>query len=266
MILKNNKYNVIGTRPIRHDGLEKVTGKAVYSADVQLPNMSYGAILRSPYAHARIVSIDTSEAEKLSGVFGVITGKDFQTGIDKDIEIGEGIANFKWDSMNIMARDKVVYVGHAVAAVAAKDRNTGLEALKRIKVVYEELDPVLSVDEAVKKDSVVIQDDFKGVEINGEMSSKNVADYFQFNFGDTEKGFNESDYVIEKEYSMPMVHQGYIEPHVAVAQWGEDGRLTLWTSTQGAFPVRTQTAGILGMPESRVRVMPAEIGLSLIHI
>ena len=260
MILKNNKYNVIGTRPIRHDGLEKVTGKAVYSADVQLPNMSYGAILRSPYAHARIVSIDTSEAEKLSGVFGVITGKDFQTGIYKDIEIGEGIANFKWDSMNIMARDKVVYVGHAVAAVAAKDRNTGLEALKRIKVVYEELDPVLSVDEAVKKDSTVIQDDFKGVEINGEMSSKNVADYFQFNFGDTEKGFNESDYVIEKEYSMPMVHQGYIEPHVAVAQWGEDGRLTLWTSTQGAFPVRTQTAGILGMPESRVRVMPAEIG------
>ena len=260
MILKNNKYNVIGTRPIRHDGLEKVTGKAVYSADVQLPNMSFGAVLRSPYAHARIISIDTSEAEKLNGVFAVITGKDFQTGIDKDIEIGEGIANFKWDSMNIMARDKVVYVGHAVAAVAAKDRNTGLEALKKIKVEYEELTPVLTVDDAVKKDSVVIQDEFNGVEINGEISSKNIADYFQFNFGDTEKGFKESDYVIEKEYSMPMVHQGYIEPHVAVAQWGEDGRLTLWTSTQGAFPVRTQTAGILGMPESRVRVMPAEIG------
>ena len=260
MILKNNKYKVIGTRPIRHDGLEKVTGKAVYSADVQLPNMSFGAILRSPYAHAKIVSIDTSEAEKLNGVFAVITGKDFQTGIDKDIEIGEGIANFKWDSMNIMARDKVVYFGHAVAAVAAKDRNTGLQALKKIKVEYEELPPVLDVDEAVKKDSVVIQDDFKGVEINGELSSKNVADYFQFNFGDVDNGFKNSDYVIEKEYSMPMVHQGYIEPHVAVAQWGEDGRLTLWTSTQGAFPVRTQTAGILGMPESRVRVMPAEIG------
>ena len=260
MILKNNKYNVIGTRPIRHDGLEKVTGKAVYSADVQLPNMSFGAVLRSPYAHARIISIDTSEAEKLNGVFAVITGKDFQTGIDKDIEIGEGIANFKWDSMNIMARDKVVYVGHAVAAVAAKDRNTGLEALKKIKIEYEELTPVLNVDDAVKKDSPIIQDDFNGVEVNGEISSKNVADYFQFNFGDTEKGFKESDYVIEKEYTMPMVHQGYIEPHVAVAQWGEDGRLTLWTSTQGAFPVRTQTAGILGMPESRVRVMPAEIG------
>ena len=260
MILKNKKYNVIGTRPIRHDGLEKVTGKAVYSADVQLPNMSYGAVLRSPYAHAKITSIDTTKAERINGVFAVITGKDFQTGIDKDIEIGEGIANFKWDSMNIMARDKVVYYGHAVAAVSAKDKNTALEALKEIDVKYEELSPVLDVDEAIKMDSPVIQDEFNGVEINGEMSSKNVADYFQFNFGDIEKGFEESDYVIEKEYSMPMVHQGYIEPHVAVAQWGEDGRLTLWTSTQGAFPVRTQTAGILGMPESRVRVMPAEIG------
>ena len=260
MILKNKKYNVIGTRPIRHDGLEKVTGKAVYSADVQLPNMSYGAVLRSPYAHAKITSIDTTKAERINGVFAVITGKDFQTGIDKDIEIGEGIANFKWDSMNIMARDKVVYYGHAVAAVSAKDKNTALEALKEIDVKYEELSPVLDVDEAIKMDSPVIQDEFNGVEINGEMSSKNVADYFQFNFGDIEKGFEESDHVIEKEYSMPMVHQGYIEPHVAVAQWGEDGRLTLWTSTQGAFPVRTQTAGILGMPESRVRVMPAEIG------
>ena len=159
-----------------------------------------------------------------------------------------------------MARDKVVYYGHAVAAVSAKDKNTALEALKEIDVKYEELSPVLDVDEAIKMDSPVIQDEFNGVEINGEMSSKNIADYFQFNFGDIEKGFEESDHVIEKEYSMPMVHQGYIEPHVAVAQWGEDGRLTLWTSTQGAFPVRTQTAGILGMPESRVRVMPAEIG------
>ena len=149
MILKNNKYNVIGTRPIRHDGLEKVTGKAVYSADVQLPNMSHGAVLRSPYAHAKIISIDTSKAEKISGVYAVITGKDFQTGIDKDIEIGEGIANFKWDSMNIMARDKVVYYGHAVAAVSAKNKNTALEALKEIDIKYQELTPVLDVDEAL---------------------------------------------------------------------------------------------------------------------
>tara|TARA_X000001036_G_scaffold420973_1_gene442340 strand:- start:1833 stop:4100 length:2268 start_codon:yes stop_codon:yes gene_type:complete len=260
MILKDNEYNVIGTRPIRHDGLEKVTGRAVYGADVQLPNMSHGAILRSPYAHAKIISIDTSEAEKMAGVFAVITGNDFETGIDKDIEIGEGIANFKYDSMNIMARDKVGYVGHAVAAVNAKDKNTALEALKKIKVKYDVLEPVLTVDRAMEKDSPVIQEDFTGVDINGERSSKNVADYFQFNFGNVEKGFESSDIVIEKEFTMPMVHQGYIEPHVAVAQWGEDGRLNLWTSTQGAFPVRTQTAGILGMPESRVRVMPAEIG------
>ena len=260
MILKDNEYNVIGTRPIRHDGLEKVTGRAVYGADVQLPNMSHGAILRSPHAHAKIISIDTSEAEKMSGVFAVITGNDFETGIDKDIEIGEGIANFKYDSMNIMARDKVGYVGHAVAAVNAKDKNTALEAIKKIRVKYDVLEPVLTVDRAMEKDSPVIQEDFTGVDINGERSSKNVADYFQFNFGNVEKGFESSDIVIEKEFTMPMVHQGYIEPHVAVAQWGEDGRLNLWTSTQGAFPVRTQTSGILGMPESRVRVMPAEIG------
>ena len=260
MTLKDTRYKVIGTRPIRHDGMEKVTGKALYGADVQLPNMSHGAILRSPHAHAKINSIDSSEAEKIPGVFAVITGKDFQTGIDKDIEIGEGIANFKYDSMNIMARDKVVYVGHAIAAVSAKDKNTALEALKKIKVEYDVLEPVFNVDRAIEKDSPVIQEDFTGVDIKGEKSSKNVADYFQFNFGDVEKGFADSEIVVEKEFTMPMVHQGYIEPHVAVAQWGEDGRLTLWTSTQGAFPVRTQTAGILGMPESRVRVMPAEIG------
>jgi len=142
MILKSNNYKVIGTRPIRHDGMEKVTGKAVYTADVQLPNMSYGAILRSPHAHALIKSMDTTAAENMDGVFGVITGKDFQSGIDKDIEIGEGIANFKYDSMNIMAREKVMYVGHAVAAVSAKDRNTAEEALKKIKITYETLTPV----------------------------------------------------------------------------------------------------------------------------
>ena len=112
-------------------------------------------------------------------------------------------------------------------------------------------------------DSPVIQDEFNGVEINGEMSSKNVADYFQFNFGDIEKGFEESDHVIEKEYSMPMVHQGYIEPHVAVAQWGEDGRLTLWTSTQGAFPVRTQTAGNASNRRSHRHGVMIELGINL---
>ena len=98
MILKDNEYKVIGTRPIRHDGLEKVTGRAVYGADVQLPNMSHGAILRSPHAHAKIISIDTSEAEKMSGVFAVITGNDFETGIDKDIEIALISAESKKDT------------------------------------------------------------------------------------------------------------------------------------------------------------------------
>ena len=163
MIIKDKKeYKVIGTRPIRHDGIEKVTGRALYSADVKLPQLQIGAFLRSPYAHAKILSIDTTEAEKHSGVTAVVTGKDFEVGENKEIEIGEGIANFKFDSMNIMAKDKVLYKGHAVAAVCASDLNTAEEAIKKIKVKYEELKPVLSVDEAISQSAKILHDDFVG--------------------------------------------------------------------------------------------------------
>ena len=261
MIIKDKKeYKVIGTRPIRHDGIEKVTGRALYSADVKLPQLQIGAFLRSPYAHANILSIDTTEAEKHSGVTAVVTGKDFEVGENKEIEIGEGIANFKFDSMNIMAKDKVLYKGHAVAAVCASDLNTAEEAIKKIKVKYEELKPVLSVDEAISQSATILHDDFVGTTPEGSKTQTNIADYFNYEFGDPDKGFNESDQVIERVFTMPMVHQGYIELHSATVVWGEDGRLTIWTSTQGAFPVRTQTAELLGIPESMIRVMPTEIG------
>jgi CO/xanthine dehydrogenase Mo-binding subunit len=261
MIIKNKKeYKVIGTRPIRHDGIEKVTGRALYSADVKLPQLQIGALLRSPYAHAIIVSIDTSEAEKHPGVTAVVTGKDFEVGENKEIDIGEGIANFKFDSMNIMAKDKVLYKGHAVAAVCAFDLNTAEEAIKKIKVKYKELEPVLSVDEAISQSATILHEDFVGTTPEGSKTNTNIADYFNFEFGDPDKGFDESDQVIERVFTMPMVHQGYIELHSATVVWGEDGRLTIWTSTQGAFPVRTQTAELLGIPESMIRVMPTEIG------
>lgn len=261
MIIKDKKeYKVIGTRPIRHDGIEKVTGRALYSADVKLPQLQIGALLRSPYAHAIIVSIDTSEAEKHPGVTAVVTGKDFEVGENKEIDIGEGIANFKFDSMNIMAKDKVLYKGHAVAAVCASDLNTAEEAIKKIKVKYKELEPVLSVDEAISQSATILHEDFVGTTPEGSKTNTNIADYFNFEFGDPDKGFDESDQVIERVFTMPMVHQGYIELHSATVVWGEDGRLTIWTSTQGAFPVRTQTAELLGIPESMIRVMPTEIG------
>ncbi len=261
MIIKDKKeYKVIGTRPIRHDGVEKVTGRALYSADVKLPQLQIGAFLRSPYAHAKIVSIDTSEAEKHPGVTAIVTGKDFEIGENKEIEIGEGIANFKFDSMNIMAKEKVLYKGHAVAAVCASDLNTAEEAIRKIKVKYEELQPVLSVDEALSESATILHEDFVGTTPQGSKTQTNIADYFNYEFGDPQKGFNESDQVIERAFTMPMVHQGYIELHSATVVWGEDGRLTIWTSTQGAFPVRTQTAELLGIPESMIRVMPTEIG------
>ena len=261
MIIKDRKkYKVIGTRPIRHDGLEKVTGRALYSADVKLPQLQIGALLRSPFAHANIISIDTSEAEKHPGVTAVVTGKDFEIGENKEIEIGEGIANFKFDSMNIMAKDKVLYKGHAVAAVCGSDLNTAQEAIKKIKIKYEEIEPVLSVDQAVSESAPVLHNDFIGITPDGSKENTNIANYFNYELGNPEKGFESSDYVIERVFTMPMVHQGYIEPHSATVVWGEDGRLTIWTSTQGAFPVRTQTAELLGIPESMIRVMPTEIG------
>jgi CO/xanthine dehydrogenase Mo-binding subunit len=261
MIIKDKKeYKVIGTRPIRHDGLEKVTGRALYSADVKLPQLQIGTFLRSPYAHAKIISIDTVDAEKHPGVTAVVTGEDFEVGENKEIEIGEGIANFKFDSMNIMAKDKVLYKGHAVAAVCASDLNTAEEAIKKIKVKYEELEPVLSVNEAISQSATILHEDFVGTTPEGSKKNTNIADYFNYEIGDPDKGFNESDQVIERVFTMPMVHQGYIELHSATVVWGEDGRLTIWTSTQGAFPVRTQTAELLGIPESMIRVMPTEIG------
>jgi len=125
------KYNVIGTRPIRHDGYDKVTGRAIYGADIKLPGLLQGAVLRSPHAHARIKSIDTGPAKAVPGVYAVITGADFPGAHDTLVDLGEGAVNFRYASNNIMAGDKVLYKGHPVAAVAAVDKNTALEAAAR---------------------------------------------------------------------------------------------------------------------------------------
>jgi CO/xanthine dehydrogenase Mo-binding subunit len=151
-----SKYNVIGTRPIRHDGYDKVTGRAIYGADIKLPGLLQGAILRSPYAHARIKSIDTSAAKALAGVSAVITSADFPGAHDTLIDLGEGAINFRYASNNVMAGDKVLYKGHPVAAVAALDKNTALEAAALIKVDYEVLKPVSTVMEALKPGAPIV--------------------------------------------------------------------------------------------------------------
>jgi xanthine dehydrogenase molybdenum-binding subunit len=261
MPTETNNYRVIGTRPVRPDGTDKVTGRAIYGADVTLPRLAYGKVLRSPYAHARIVSIDTSEAEKMPGVLAVITAADLPDVHAKAL-LGEGGEVSLHDmSANVLARGKVVYTGHAIAAVAALTYHQAVEAARRIHVEFEELPPVMDVLKAMEPDAPVILD-YVRTEFGGEKADQpsNVAKRLLFEEGDIDAGFAAATHVVEREFRTATVHQGYIETHNAVAEWRADGQLTVWCSTQGAFPVRTQLMHILQHPVSKIKVVPAEIG------
>ena len=255
------KYRVLGTRPIRHDGADKVTGRAVYAADVQLPGLLHGRILRSPHAHARIVSIDTSAAEKLPGVYAVATSDDFPDLQDKIANLGEGSVNLADLAANCMARSKTLYRGHAVAAVAATSVHVAEEALAKIEVEYEELPAVLDVLEAMQPGAPLLHEnqvtESMGMQL-GEPSNTSV--HLHFEEGDVEAGFAASDLIVEREFRTASVHQGYIEPHASTGLWSPDGRLTIWTCTQGSFTARQQTAELLQIPLSSVKVVPTEIG------
>ena len=258
----NGKYKVIGTRPIRHDGTDKVTGKAIYGGDTRLAGMLHGQVLRSPHAHARIHSIDTSRAEALEGVRAVVTANDFpETNEDDMIDLGEGATRLKYIRDNILASDKVLYRGHALAGVAAVNQQTADEALSLIEVDYEILPPVVDVLDAMRDDAPLLHDSLTTKEFGRDTGRKsNIADLLRHDLGDPEKAFSEADIVIEHEFKTATVHQGYIEPHNATAFWNSDGQLTVWTSTQGAFVVQKQTAAVLDHPISKVRVVPQEIG------
>lgn len=255
------KFKVIGTRPIRHDGVDKVTGRARYGADVTLPGLLHGKVLRSPHAHARIKSLDVSAAAALPGVKAVVTSADFPPLKSGIVPMGELAMNPHYMSMNLLAHDKVLYDGHPVAAVAATSTHIAEEALKLIKVEYEVLPHAQDVRNAMKEDAPILHPD---VRTSGapEKSDKqtNVASQVRFARGDLDAGFKTADVVIEREFKTSMVHQGYIEPHNAVAQYNADGQSTLWTSTQGAFTARDQCGLVLGVPASSIKVVPAEIG------
>ena len=253
-------YKVVGNSPIRHDGLDKVTGRAVYGGDVKVPGLIWGDVIRSPHAHARIKSIDTSAAEAMDGVFAVLTHADFPVADEREISAGEDVVNLKRDQANVMADDKVHYTGHVVAAVAAIDRNTAQEAANKIKVEYDVLTNVSDVDTAMAEDAPIILESLVGDHLGEDVPNTNIAKVFRHEFGDLEQAFDRSDLVIERTFSLSMIHQGYIEPHNATAVWAEDGNITVWSSTQGSFGVRAQTAGMIGVPESRVKVNYVEIG------
>ena len=253
-------YKVVGTRPIRHDGYEKVTGKAIYGADIKLPGLIWGAVSRSPHAHAKIISIDTSEAKKMDGVLAVITHEDMPKAENKMVDLGEGSVNFKWASEKLMANNKVIYRGQPVAAIAAIDRHVAEEAARKILVEYEVLDSVTNVVDAMKENAPIILEDLIGDDLGEKIHNTNMSEHIRHDFGDVEKSMEDSDHIFEGEFNMEMVHQGYIEPHNATAVWNEDGQIKIWTSTQGAFPARTQIAGILQVNVSQVKVTPLEIG------
>ncbi|MBI1279552.1 MAG: molybdopterin-dependent oxidoreductase [Anaerolineaceae bacterium] len=255
-------YRVIGTRQQRYDATDKVTGRAQYGADIRLPNMLYGKVLRSPHAHAIIKSIDTSAAEALPGVKAVITAADLPDVADKLVDAGEGATtNLRYQSNNVLARDKVLYFGHALAAVCATNAHIAEEALALIKVDYEVLPPVLDVREAMKPDAPILHDHLRTDEMGQKSSAPtNVALHIQHLLGDVDHAFREAAVIVEREVNTAAVHQGYIEPHNATALYNAAGQLTVWCSTQGAFGVRSQLSDILQIPVADVRVMPTEIG------
>ncbi len=257
--MSERKFRYVGTRPVRHDGVDKVTGRAAYGADFSLPGMLHGAVLRSPHAHARIVSIDTRAAEKADGVHAVITGADLPALEPRWMPGAEGRVDVRDVAHNCLARERVLYHGHAVAAVAATSPERARAALQEIEVVYEPLDPVLDLDTALAPGGPVVHEDPAPLQDRGELPP-NVAGRMEIRRGDVDAALARADVVIEREFTTPMVHQGYIEPHACLAQVGQDGRVTLWTSTQGPFICRTYCAAVLGLDVGELRVIPSEIG------
>ena len=273
MVLTSDKeYKVVGTRPVRHDGADKVTGLARYSADLNLPGMLYGKALRSPHAHARIKSIDTGKAEAMPGVRAVITGADIVEPAGRASDLAEGaMINFKFLSNNVMAQDKALYKGHAIAAVAAVSAHIAEEALAQIDVEYEALPPVMHASEAMAEGATLVHERLAalntaatragGVLDDDDASAgTNIANHFEFRRGDLDAGFAAADEVVERSVSTSAVHQGYIEPHSGTAMWHDDGSLTVWSSSQGHFTVRDHTARLVGVPVSKVKAIPMEIG------
>jgi CO/xanthine dehydrogenase Mo-binding subunit len=261
MTTVKTEFKYVGTRPIRPDGLDKVTGRAKYGADLNVQGMIYGHIVRSPHAHAKIKAIDFSQALKLPGVLATMSADDLPEPGDRKIPGGEVELALKTFSPVVMARGKVLYHGQAVAAVAATSPELAAAAARLVEVEYEVLPHVLDMHAAIRDDAPLLHDDVftQGVEPPPSTPS-NVPFQFEMAMGDIAKGFAAADLVIERTYSVPMCHQAYIEPHACVAKTDENGKVEIWCCTQGAFMVRTQTAAVTGIDVSKIKVTASEIG------
>src|SRR6266581_6334869 len=249
---RDKKYKIVGTSPVKHDGIDKVTGRAKFGADLYLPGMLVGKILRSPHPHARIKSIDISAAEKLPGVKAIVTRDDFP-----EIKAGTPDGDM---TRNAMAREKALYDGHPVAAVAATSESIAKAALKLIKVDYEILPHVIDPVEAMKPTAPILHEHVRTKGVKGADKPTNVVERLELKMGDVDAGFAQADVIVEHEYDTKPMHQGYIEPQGCVATCTEDGQVELWCCTQGPWVFRDRLTEILKIASSKIRVTQSELG------
>ena len=255
------EFTVVGTRPIRPDGIDKVTGRARFGADYNLPGQLVGKVLRSPYPHARIKAIDVSAALAMPGVKAAVCRDDFADLPSATSNFGEGTINFYDVTRVVMAREKALFAGHPVAAVAATSEAIARRALKAIKVEYEVLPHVIDVDEAMQSDAPILHESLFTQGVTPAPSKpSNIAKRVEFTLRDIEAGFKSADVIVERKFKTEPVHQGYIEPHAVLATVAEDGQAEVWVSTQGHWIVRSNCAALLGWDINRIKVNAAEIG------
>jgi CO/xanthine dehydrogenase Mo-binding subunit len=252
---EETQFRLIGTRPNRPDGLDKVTGRARYGADFALPGMLHAAVVRSPHAHAKILKIDASKALALEGVKAVVTRADLPTGLTgEDWNLQE----------NTLAGEVALYDGHAVAAVAATTKLLAQDAARLIEVEYQVLPHVIDVDDAFQPGAVAIRpsatDKLAHEVATPDQVRHNVVRTIDFGHGDVDAGFAEADLVRQATYRTEATHQGYIEPHACVGQMGADGKGEMWVCTQGQWYIRKMCAAVLGTEAANLRVTPSEIG------
>src|SRR3977135_1182821 len=254
MTAENPDNKWIGKRTPRPDGADKVPGRAAYAADTNMPGMIWGKVKRSPHPHARIKSIDTSKAEALAGVKAVVTSRDIvDFPVDKSVMLG--IQDMRWMCRNVMARDKALFPGHPVAAVAATSEAMAARACELIEVDYDVLPWSVEIEDALLPDAPILHDFMK---FEGKPS--NIGGRIEVKKGDIAQGFAAAEIVIERSFATRPVHQGYIEPHACLISVGADNKTTIWSSSQGQFMVRAMTSYLTGIPQSDIRAIPAEIG------
>ncbi|MDP6715167.1 MAG: xanthine dehydrogenase family protein molybdopterin-binding subunit [SAR202 cluster bacterium] len=260
--MTSGKYRVIGKDTPKTDGIDKVTGRAKFGADIYLPGMLVGKVLRSPHAHAVIKSIDTGQAEALSGVKAVVTSDDIPDLSPGDPSRQGTITDHDFYlSRELMAREKALFHGHTVAAVAATDESIAEEALSLIDVEYEVLPHVLEPEVAMRGDAPLLHETLRTRSQSGTSDeSSNLAEHWELSRGDIERGFAEADSIVEESFSSQIVHQGYVEPDCETAHVHPDGTVEVWANTQSIYSTRSDLAVLLDIPLGDITVNPTELG------